>query len=64
MLAGIYKVAYWTGLIGGTLLVLAVIGAVNQHEKLLSMAAVGAGLADVFKWLFELLGQAAAKLNL
>jgi hypothetical protein len=53
--SGLFKVCYWAGLIGGTLLVLAIIGAVNQHDKLLSMAAVGSGLADVFVWGIELI---------
>lgn len=37
------------------LLVLGVIGVANQHVPL-SMAAVGDGIGDVFKWLGELLG--------
>lgn len=62
MFDGLRRVAYWVGLIGGTLFTLAVIGAVNQHAKLLSMAAVGDGFADCIKWVGELLGQALSHL--
>jgi hypothetical protein len=62
MFDGLRRVAYWAGLIGGTLLVLAILGAVNQHAKLTSMAAVGDGFADVIKWAGELLGQALSRL--
>lgn len=36
-------------------LVLAVIGVANQHVPL-SMAAVGDGIGDLFRWLGDLLG--------
>jgi hypothetical protein len=62
MADGFKKVVYWTGLVIGVLLVLAIVGAVNQHLKLTSMAAVGAGLADVLKWTGELFGQAFSRL--
>jgi hypothetical protein len=58
MLSGFVKVIYWAGLILGILLVLAIVGAVNQHAKLASMAAVGAGFGDVLRWAGSLLSQA------
>lgn len=62
MLSGFVKVIYWTGLIFGLLLVLAVVGAVNQHVKLTSMAAVGDGLGNVFGWLGTLLSKGLSHL--
>jgi hypothetical protein len=62
MFDGLMKVFYWVGLIGGTLLVLAILGTVNQHAKLTSMAAVGDGFIDVLKWTGELLGEAVKHL--
>lgn len=41
--------------VAAALLVLAVIGVANQHLPL-GMAAVGAGIGDIFKWIGELLG--------
>jgi hypothetical protein len=57
MLDGFKRVIYWAGLVIGVLLVLAAIGAFNQHAKLLSMLAVGDGLADLFRWAGSLLSQ-------
>jgi hypothetical protein len=62
MFDGFQRVIYWTGLIIGVLLVLAAVGAVNQHAKLLSMAAVADGLADIITWAGSLLGQALGRL--
>lgn len=62
MLGGFIKVMYWTGLVIGVLLVLAILGAVNQHDKLTSFAAVGAGFGDLIHWAGELLTQALAHL--
>ena len=62
MLGGFIKVIYFTGMAVGVLLVLAVVGAVNQHAKLTSMAAVGDGLADLFTWGGSLLSQALSHL--
>lgn len=62
MLGGFIKVIYFTGMVIGVLLVLAILGAVNQHVKLMSMAAVGDGFGDCIKWVGELLGQALSHL--
>jgi cobyrinic acid a,c-diamide synthase len=62
MLGGFTRVISVTGAIVATLLVLAILGVVNQHDKLLSMAAVVDGFADVFKWAGELLSLLLAKL--
>ena len=62
MTSGFTKVISITGAVVAVLLVLAILGAVNQHDKLLSMAAVADGFGDLFKWIGALLGQALAKL--
>lgn len=62
MFSGFVKVISITGMIIGILLVLAIIGAVNQHDKLTSFAAVGSGIGDVFHWLGELVGEAVRHL--
>lgn len=62
MTAGFTKVISIAGAVVATLLVLAILGAVNQHDKLLSMTAVGDGFADVFKWAGALLALGLSKL--
>jgi hypothetical protein len=62
MLAGFIRVISITGAVIAALLVLAILGAVNQHDKVLSMGAVGDGIADAFKYFGELLGQALSHL--
>jgi hypothetical protein len=62
MLSGFTKVISITGAIVATFLVLAILGVVNQHDKLLSMNAVGDGFGDVFVYAGELLGKLLAKL--
>lgn len=62
MLAGFTKVISVAGAILATFLVLAILGVVNQHDKLLSMNAVVDGLGDVFKYLGELISLGLSKL--
>lgn len=60
MLDGFQKVMYWAGLIIGTLLVLFVVGVVNNKTH--GMTAVADGLGDVIRWAGQLIGQALGKL--
>jgi hypothetical protein len=62
MLAGFIRVISIFGAILATLLVLAILGVVNQHDKLLSMNTVGDGFGDVFTYAGELLSKLLAKL--
>jgi hypothetical protein len=62
MASGFTKVISITGAVVATLLVLAILGAVNQHDKLTSMNAVVDGFTDIFSWIGVLLGKALAKL--
>ena len=62
MTSGFTKVISVTGAIVATLLVLAILGVVNQHDKLLTMNAVGDGFGDVLKYVGELLGKALSHL--
>lgn len=62
MLGGFIKVISVTGMVIGILLVLAILGAVNQHDKVTSMAAVGDGFGDVLKYAGELLSKALSHL--
>lgn len=64
MMAGFVKVISITLMILGVLLVLAAVGAVNQHAKLTSMAAVADGFADVLRWAGSLLSQLFKAFNL
>ncbi len=50
LFGGFVKVIYFAGAVAAALLVLAVIGAVNQHDKVTTFNAVGDGLVDCFKW--------------
>ena len=59
MVSGFVKVISITGMIIAILLVLAILGAVNQHDKLTSFAAVGSGFGDVLHWIGELFSEAA-----
>jgi hypothetical protein len=62
MTSGFTKVISVAGAIVAILLVLAIIGVVNQHGNLLSMDAVGNGFGDVFKWAGELISLGLSKL--
>lgn len=62
MIGGFVKVISVTGTILAILLVLAILGAVNQHDKLTSMAAVGSGFGDVLHWAGSLLSEAVKHL--
>ncbi len=61
MFDGLRKVMYYVGATAGVLLVLFVIGSVN-NKGTHGMAAVGAGMGDVFKWAGELVTQALSHL--
>ena len=62
MLGGFIKVISITGMVLGILLVLAILGVVNQHDKLLSMNAVGDGFGDLLRYAGVLLGKAFSHL--
>jgi hypothetical protein len=62
MFDGFRRVMYFTGMALGILLVLAAVGAVNQHAKLTSMAAVGDGFGDILRWIGNLGSQALSHL--
>lgn len=62
MFDGFLKVFYFAGMIVAVLLILAAVGAANQHAKLLSMAAVGDGLTDLLTWAGSLISQAVSKI--
>jgi hypothetical protein len=62
MTAGFTRVISIAGAVAATFLVLAILGVVNQHDKLLSMNAVADGFGDVFKYIGELLSLALSKI--
>lgn len=62
IVGGFVKVIYFAGMVLGVLLVLAMVGAVNQHDKLTSMTAVADGFVDCIKWGGALLSKALSLL--
>lgn len=56
MLGGFKQVMYYVGAAAAVLLVLFIIGIVN-NKGTHGMAAVAAGLSDCFTWAGELIGQ-------